>query len=86
VIVLSLRRRQILLMDEATASVDMENDMLIQETVRREFVQSTVLTIAHRLHSVVDSDEVLVLDKGEIAACSRMGAPCLKRNPGRPLG
>ncbi len=39
----------------------------IQETVRREFVDSTVLTIAHRLHSVVDSDEVLVLDKGKVA-------------------
>ena len=62
-----LRRPKILLMDEATASVDMENDVLIQETVRKEFENSTVLTIAHRLHTVADSDVVMVLEKGKLA-------------------
>lgn len=66
-----LRKPKILLMDEATASVDMENDVLIQETVRKRFGQSTVLTIAHRLHTVVDSDVIMVLEKGTLAEMAK---------------
>uniref|UniRef100_A0A803YMJ9 Multidrug resistance-associated protein 1-like n=1 Tax=Meleagris gallopavo TaxID=9103 RepID=A0A803YMJ9_MELGA len=49
-----------------TASVDMETDNLVQSTIKREFYNCTILTIAHRLHTVMDSERVLVLDAGRI--------------------
>ena len=57
---------QVLILDEATAAVDLETDDLIQATIRKEFAGSSVLTIAHRLNTIMDYDRIMVLDKGEL--------------------
>ncbi|XP_027443261.1 canalicular multispecific organic anion transporter 1 isoform X2 [Zalophus californianus] len=75
-----LRKSKILVMDEATAAVDLETDHLIQTTIQKEFSHCTTITIAHRLHTIMDCDKIMVLDNGKIV---EYGSPQeLLRNSG----
>ncbi|XP_038068619.1 ATP-binding cassette sub-family C member 9-like [Patiria miniata] len=62
-----LRKSRILIMDEATASMDQETDNLLQKVVEVAFAERTVLTIAHRISTILNSDSILVLDEGKLA-------------------
>ncbi|XP_031720536.1 multidrug resistance-associated protein 1 isoform X1 [Anarrhichthys ocellatus] len=67
-----LRKTKILVLDEATAAVDLETDTLIQSTIRTQFADCTVLTVAHRLNTIMDYTRVIVMDRGQI---SEMDSP-----------
>lgn len=63
-----LRPNRILVLDEATANIDLETDETIQRVIRTKCADWTVITIAHRLNTVMDADRILVLDQGRVAA------------------
>ncbi|KAJ2582180.1 hypothetical protein GGH95_001678, partial [Coemansia sp. RSA 1836] len=69
---LLMRKRKVLVLDEATADVDLETDRKMQELIRSEFSECTVLTIAHRLDTIMSSDRIIVMEKGEIV---EIGSP-----------
>ncbi|XP_067134909.1 ATP-binding cassette sub-family C member 4-like [Centruroides vittatus] len=61
-----LRQNKILIMDEATSNIDKKTDSCLQKIIREKFKSCTVLTIAHRLHTIIDSDRLLVLEAGKV--------------------
>ncbi|KAJ3277412.1 Multidrug resistance-associated protein 4, partial [Borealophlyctis nickersoniae] len=75
-----LRRAKVIILDEATASVDLATDEFIQTAIRRDFASATILTIAHRLNTIADYDRVLVLDHGKVKEYDSPAA--LLANPG----
>ncbi|KAJ2286986.1 hypothetical protein IWW55_006833, partial [Coemansia sp. RSA 2706] len=62
-----LKQAKILVLDEAMAAIDNATDSIIQESIRRKFKNCTVLTIAHRVNTIIDSDMILVMDGGKAA-------------------
>ncbi|XP_077976259.1 ATP-binding cassette sub-family C member 4-like [Styela clava] len=75
-----LRKSKILVIDEATANVDIRTDRLIQETIRQKFKQCTVITIAHRINTIIDSDKILVLEEGQVKEFDKPSVLLQKRN------
>lgn len=69
-----LKEARVLLLDEATASVDVATDALIQQTIKSEFRAATVITIAHRLGTVMDCDRIMVMDGGRLVEFDAPGA------------
>ena len=66
-----LKDNKILVLDEATANVDMATDKIIQSTIQRKFKHCSVLSIAHRLDSIMEADKVVVMEKGRIVETGR---------------
>ena len=64
----------IVLMDEATAAIDVDTDQKIQKAIRSEFSNATVITVAHRLNTIMDADLILVMDDGKMAEFDNPGA------------
>jgi ABC-type multidrug transport system fused ATPase/permease subunit len=67
-----LKRNRILVLDEATASIDSATDIILQRVIRQEFAECTVITVAHRIPTVIDSDMVMVLSYGTLISYSSL--------------
>lgn len=61
-----LNPKKIVLVDEATASIDFQSDEMLQKVIKQQLSQSTIITIAHRIDTILSSDRIMVLDKGRI--------------------
>jgi ATP-binding cassette subfamily C (CFTR/MRP) protein 4 len=61
-----LKNSKLLVLDEASSSVDLKTDQLIQQAIRKRFENNTVITIAHRLNTIIDYDYIIVLDQGQV--------------------
>ncbi|KAI9599633.1 P-loop containing nucleoside triphosphate hydrolase protein [Syncephalis fuscata] len=61
-----LRNSKVIIMDEATASIDFDTDAKIQQTIRKEFADTTLICVAHRLRTIIDYDRIIVLDTGRL--------------------
>lgn len=61
-----LNKKKILILDEATANVDMATDAFIQSTIKEKFNDCTIITIAHRLNTIADYDKIFVLEEGKV--------------------
>lgn len=71
-----LRKNKVVIIDEATSNIDVKTEQVIQNLINNEFRNSTILTIAHRLNTIMHSDRILVLHKGEISHfCSPQDLP-----------
>ena len=66
-----LQKSKIIILDEATANVDFKTDRLIQDVIRNRFKDSTVITIAHRLNTIIDYDKMVVMDEGRVLEFDR---------------
>jgi len=78
-----LSKNKILILDEATASVDRRTDQMLHESLHESFGDATIIAVAHRLDTIIDHDYVLVLGKGKVL---EFGPPCkLLRNEGGPF-
>uniref|UniRef100_A0A8B9J7H5 ATP-binding cassette, sub-family C (CFTR/MRP), member 10 n=1 Tax=Astyanax mexicanus TaxID=7994 RepID=A0A8B9J7H5_ASTMX len=75
-----LTEANVLCIDEATASVDHKTDMLLQKTIRERFKDKTVLTIAHRLNTIMDSDRVLVMHAGKVVEFDSPAVLCQRED------
>eukprot|EP01125_Pyxidicula_operculata_P021880 TRINITY_DN8721_c0_g1_i1.p1 TRINITY_DN8721_c0_g1~~TRINITY_DN8721_c0_g1_i1.p1 ORF type:complete len:1258 (+),score=294.88 TRINITY_DN8721_c0_g1_i1:29-3775(+) len=75
-----LKQSRILVLDEATSAMDLETDFFIQKAIRKIFANCTVITIAHRLDTIIDADKILVMDKGNIVEFDTIPNLLAKKN------
>ena len=67
-----LKKSRVILIDEATSNIDLNNEEVFLQTIKRRFSDSTVVTIAHRLNTIRNSDKIVVTDQGKVA---EIGSP-----------